>query len=108
LKAVVTLTPAALARIREVQQRDGRAYMRVSVVNGGPTGYMYDMRMDDKFDPKADYLNETDSVKVVVDMRSSLFLNGATIDWQTTSDGRQGFKFDNPNSVSAAPSDARR
>jgi len=50
-----------------------------------------------------DSLNQADSVKIVVDASSALFLNGTTIDWQTTPDGRRGFKFDNPNAVKEPP-----
>jgi iron-sulfur cluster assembly accessory protein len=99
LKEVVKFTPQALAKLREVQSKDGKPYLRVLVKSGGSTGYMYDMKMDDQYDPKSDFLNEQESIKIIVDMRSSLYLDGTTIDWQTTPDGRQGFKFDNPNAV---------
>jgi len=64
---------------------------------------MYDMKFDDIFDPEADYLDDSDGIKVVVDKRSALFLDRATIDWRTTPDGRQGFHFDNPNAVESEP-----
>jgi len=60
---------------------------------------MYDMKFDDTFERDKDYMDDVNGIKVVVDKRSSLFLMGATIDWQTGPDGRQGFKFDNPNAV---------
>ena len=98
-RRVISLTPAAIAKLRGSRHEDGKAYLRVAVVAGGTTGFMYDMKFDNTFDRKNDYLDDVDGIKVVVDKRSALFLEGATIDWQTTPDGRQGFKFDNPNAV---------
>ena len=37
-----------------------------------------------------------DDVRIVVDKKSLLYLNGATFDWEKTL-MRQGFKFVNPN-----------
>lgn len=60
---------------------------------------MYDLKFDDRVSRDDDYLDEQNGIQIVVDKRSALFLEGATIDWQTTPDGRQGFHFDNPNAV---------
>jgi iron-sulfur cluster assembly accessory protein len=96
---VVKLTPAAIAHFREAQKEDGKPFLRVAVVSGGSTGFMYDLKFDDQINDENDYFDDMDGIKVVVDKRSALFLEGATIDWQTTADGRQGFHFDNPNAV---------
>jgi iron-sulfur cluster assembly accessory protein len=98
-RAVVKLTPTAIAEFREAQKQDGKPFLRVGVVSGGSTGFMYDLKFDDQINIENDYLSDVDGIKVVVDKRSALFLEGATIDWQITPDGQQGFRFDNPNAV---------
>jgi iron-sulfur cluster assembly protein len=98
-RRIVNLTPIAATKLRELQQQDGKPFLRVSVISEGPTGYMYDLKFDDEANAGNDYLDEMEGISVVVDKRSALFLEDATIDWQTTADGRQGFEFDNPNAV---------
>ena len=98
-RQIVKITPAAIEKLRTAQRKDGKKYLRVAVTSGGTTGFMYDLKFDDVFKHDSDYLHDMDGIKVVVDKRSALFLEGATIDWQTTPDGREGFEFDNPNAV---------
>jgi iron-sulfur cluster insertion protein len=97
-QAVVTLTPAAVAKLHEAKQ-PGKPYLRVSVVRHGATSFMYDLKFDDRLSVDNDYIHEANGITTVVDKTSAILLEGATIDWQTTSDGRQGFQFDNPNAV---------
>ena len=56
------------------------------------------MGFDRTFDGAADTQYDLHGVKVVVDKKSSLYLDGTTVDWY---DGleRRGFTFDNPNAV---------
>lgn len=98
-KAVVSLTAAAQAKIRAIRQQSGKPYLRVSVVRGGSTGFKYDLQFDDRVEPDKDFVDEMDGFAVVIDQTSSLFLEGASIDWQVTEDGKEGFHFDNPNAV---------
>jgi len=95
--AVVHLTNAAADKVHALQEKAGGAYLRVFINGSATTGFTYDMKFDEKRDPKNDFYSDENGIKTIVDRRSSLFLEGATIDWETTSDGRQGFRFDNPN-----------
>lgn len=95
-RRVVNLTPAAITAIRAAQEA-GKPFLRVGVLRQGPTGYMYDLKFDDRLNADDDYLDHVDEIKIVVDQRSAPYLEGTTIDWQTTPDGRQGFHFNNPN-----------
>jgi iron-sulfur cluster assembly accessory protein len=104
LREVVKLTPSAVAHLRTARRNDGRPYLRVAVVGGGSTWFKYDMNFDDQVNLSNDYLNDFDGIKTIVDKRSAIYLEGATIDWQSTPNGRQGFKFDNPNAVKEPPS----
>jgi Fe-S cluster assembly iron-binding protein IscA len=49
--------------------------------------------------PKKDLVDQLDRITVIVDQTNDLFVQGASIDWQITEDGKQGFHFDNPNAV---------
>ena len=42
---------------------------------------------------------ESRGLKILVDRRSVLFIDGASVDLQVTADGREEFHFDNPNAV---------
>jgi len=98
-KSVVALTDAAAAKVREFKKEIGLPYLRVSVSPGGCTGFMYDLRFDDELNADSDYLDESHGLKIVVDRKSALYIDGASIDWQVLDDGREGFHFDNPNAV---------
>src|SRR5262245_28756430 len=99
-RQVVKITPAAVAELLEAQRKSGgKTYLRVALVSGGTTGFRYDLKFDDTLDRDNDYLDDRDGIKVVVDKRSALFLEGATIDWQTMPDGREGFQLDNRNAI---------
>ena len=85
--------------IRELQQQNSKPFLRVRVLPHDTTGFLYDLSLDDKVIPGRDYMDESDRITIVVDKGSAPFVQGATIDWQTRADGRQGFHFDNPNAV---------
>jgi Fe-S cluster assembly iron-binding protein IscA len=69
------------------------------VKNEEPAGFMYDLKFDDTPLNDEDRVDSSHGFQLVVDARSSLFLQGATIDWETQSDGEAGFRFDNPHAV---------
>ena len=58
------------------------------------------MGFDKTFDEKADSQYDYHGVKVVIDKKSSLYMDGATVDWHEGLE-RRGFTFDNPNAVKA-------
>ena len=60
---------------------------------------MYDLRFENQFDADEDYVDDSHGFKIIVDRKSALLIDGSSIDWQVTDDGREGFKFDNPNAV---------
>jgi iron-sulfur cluster assembly protein len=93
---MIQVTPAALARLREVQVRENRAgqVLRLAVAGGGCSGMSYKMEFDA---PRpADELFEFDGVTVAVDLKSYLYLNGIELDYVEGLLGA-GFKFHNPN-----------
>jgi len=97
-RAVVKLTDSAIEQFRTVVASDPTKHVRLSVKREGPTGYMYDLQIDDSI-ADSDFVDRSHGFTLVVDAKSALFLEGATIDWQVESDGRAGFKFSNPNAI---------
>jgi iron-sulfur cluster assembly protein len=75
--------------------------LRVGIRGGGCSGFSYVIEFHDGEPHARDVvydLTATDgsSVRVLVDKKSLLYLNGSTLEWEKTL-MRQGFKFVNPN-----------
>lgn len=74
-----------------------QAVLRLGVVGGGCSGFMYKMGFDE--DVRAeDRVEEIEGIRVAVDSKSYLYLNGTTVDYQDGLMGR-GFVFNNPNAT---------
>lgn len=72
------------------------AVLRIGVAGGGCSGFSYSLNIAEDFDPANDNKMDQHGVPVVVDKKSSLFLDGTTVDYVDGIEGR-GFKFENPN-----------
>jgi len=99
----VKLTDKATQEMKALMQKEiqakripPEATLRVMVVGGGCSGFTYKMGFDSKVNAD-DKVLEFDGVKVVVDGKSNLYLDGTEIDFQDGLMGR-GFVFNNPNS----------
>lgn len=97
----VTLTEKAAGEIRRViseQQLPDSTILRVGVSAGGCSGFQYALGFDSNTDDAKDQVEEHHGLKVAVDKKSALYLDGTTIDFY---DGleRRGFTFNNPNVV---------
>lgn len=92
----VTVTERAATRIKELiaaENRDGQG-LRVKVVGGGCSGLQYKVDFDM---PKAtDKVFENDGAKVLVDLKSLLYLSGTELDFKDEL-MQSGFVFQNPN-----------
>jgi Fe-S cluster assembly iron-binding protein IscA/alpha/beta superfamily hydrolase len=95
----VVLTPRAAARVRNLMQDHRAKYLRVSVSDN----YQYKLDLDQRMDPKEDYLVESQGVPVVVDRKSSLLLPiGICVDF-VDANGITGFKFISPEPQQGPP-----
>ncbi len=96
---MIQVTTKAVARIREIMRDNGltEGGLRVGVQGGGCSGLSYNLALDTETRP-GDRVFEQDGVKVFVDMKSLLYLTGATLDWKDEGLMQRGFTFDNPNS----------
>ena len=93
---MVTVTPKAIGKIREAFQREGvNGGLRLGVLGGGCSGLSYQFKFDVKPRPTDQILN-FDDVKVFIDPKSLLFLDGMTLDWKDSLI-QSGFVFENPN-----------
>lgn len=97
---ILTVAPAAAARIREIvaASGDGRG-VRVGVKNGGCAGMSYTLDLVREADPADDRI-EIEGATVFIDPKAVLFLFGTEMDFETTKI-KSGFVFHNPNEVSA-------
>ena len=93
---MVTVTPKAVTKIREAFQREGvNGGLRLGVLGGGCSGLSYQFKFDVKPRPTDQVLN-FDDVKVFIDPKSLVFLDGMTLDWQDSL-MQSGFVFENPH-----------
>ncbi len=92
----VTLTPRAIEAVKRelVNATEGKS-LRISVNGGGCSGFQYDLDFSDVVNA-GDIVREVEGLRVIVDERSSLYLQGTTIDY-VDQFGGGGFKFMNPN-----------
>ncbi|MDX1638151.1 MAG: iron-sulfur cluster assembly accessory protein [Balneolaceae bacterium] len=85
-------------QIRREQNIPDDAVLRVGVVSGGCSGLTYELDFDSG--PVDDGDNqkffEDKGIRLVVDMRSFLYLSGTTLDFTEGLNG-EGFHFHNPN-----------
>lgn len=92
----VSLTERAAKRIKELiaaENREGQG-LRVKVVGGGCSGLQYKVDFDA---PKpTDKVFEKDGAKVLVDLKSLLYLSGTELDYKEEL-MQSGFVFQNPN-----------
>lgn len=98
---VVTLTPAAAARVKEIMDRADKPYagLRVGVKNGGCAGSEYIFEYAAEKGP-IDEVVEEQGVTILIDPKAVLFLIGTTIDYETTKLSSK-FVFNNPNETDA-------
>lgn len=97
--AVVTLTEAAAARVRELSDANAGRGLRVGVKNGGCAGQEYTFALADEVGPLDEVVTDKGAT-VVIDGKAVLYLIGAEIDFETTKLSSR-FVFRNPNQTDA-------
>lgn len=95
----VSLSPPAIAQLKRLLAKDGRAeaFLRVGVKGGGCSGFEYVMRLDTTL-RSGDLEAEFDGARIVCDPKSAKFLEGSTLEYTGNLIGG-GFKFENPNAA---------
>jgi iron-sulfur cluster assembly protein len=86
-------------QLKQAQNLPDHVFLRMGVKGGGCSGMSYSLEFDTEVGPH-DKQFEIDGIKVVVDKKSYLYLNGTTLDYvQQGLTG--GFTFVNPNAKSS-------
>jgi iron-sulfur cluster assembly protein len=97
----IAITDQAVARIREIAQKEGVSFgdtfVRVAVVPGGCSGLSYELGWD-TVRQESDTLLEQDGIQILMDRKSYLYLEGTTLDFSEGLEG-QGFHFHNPQAM---------
>lgn len=96
MAAGVTISQRAAEKIKELvvaEKKEGHG-LRVRVVGGGCSGLQY--KLDFDVPKSGDRVFEQDGAKVLVDMKSLLYLSGTELDYKEELMA-SGFVFQNPN-----------
>ncbi|WP_274584440.1 iron-sulfur cluster assembly protein IscA [Neisseria leonii] len=93
---MITLTENAARHIQNFLTKRGKGEgIRLGVKTSGCSGMAYNLEFVDEVQPE-DRVFEAHGVKVFVDPKSLVYLDGTELDY--TKEGLQeGFKFQNPN-----------
>jgi iron-sulfur cluster assembly protein len=95
----IELTERAVARVRELamKRQTPDAFFRIGIRGGGCSGLSYFVDFAEAADAKDKVFEfgTPDKVRVLIDRKSYLFLNGTTVDWKSEL-MKTGFEFNNP------------
>ncbi len=96
---LVKLTASAANKVSTLLTKQGRAngVLRVAVVGGGCSGLQYKMDLVDG-PANRDIMVQSQSVRVVIDPKSALFVSGSELDFSEDLQ-KGGFKVTNPNAA---------
>ena len=102
----ITVTEKAAGEVKRIitdQQGAGampeKIYLRMRVVGGGCSGFQHKLDLDPAVNPKLDEVFEFHGIPVVVDKRSLMYLDNATVDFHDDLN-RRGFSITNPSAKS--------
>ncbi len=97
---MIQLTDKATKEIKRLISEDPTAQngaaLRVQVIGGGCSGMSYKLSCDGASPAESDQLFDLGGIKVIVDTKSHLYLNGMVLDFSDGLNGT-GFVFNNPN-----------
>lgn len=93
----ITVTPAALQRVRELLGRRGKPSVgvRIGVRTRGCSGLSYSLEYADAVTP-GDEVVTVDDVSILIDPKASMFVFGTEMDY-VEEKLQSGFVFRNPN-----------
>jgi iron-sulfur cluster assembly protein len=92
----IHVTPRAVQKIRAAFARENvTGGLRLGVLGGGCSGLSYQFKFAPEPRPR-DHIFEFEDVRIFVDPKSMLFLDGMTLDWKDSL-MQSGFVFQNPH-----------
>ena len=94
---MITVSDEAAEKIRSLLQREGVSDrgLRVAVRGGGCSGFQYKLEFEEEAGDM-DQVIESNGVRLFVDPKSSLYLNGVILRYDDGLMGA-GFQVENPN-----------
>lgn len=99
MENLISITDSAKKKIIEIFENEKKSVevgLRLGVVGGGCSGLSYKIDFDSK--KEKDNVLEFEGFKVYIDLKSSIYLKGITLDFKDGLDGK-GFIFQNPNAT---------
>jgi len=97
---MITVSEKALQHVIELMMESGVTpdshHLRVGVKGGGCSGLSYSMDFDDKIESTDETVEINGGLKVVIDIKSLLYLYGTELDYSDGLNGK-GFQWGNPN-----------
>jgi iron-sulfur cluster assembly protein len=100
----ILLSETAAKEIKKIiadqQLPQDQTRLRVGVKGGGCSGFSYMLDLTEEAKSEADEELESNGVKILIDSKSLLYLEGTEIDFKDEVMGR-GFVFKNPNATSS-------
>lgn len=97
--SIVDITEKALSQIKSIYHSEGKGPeygLRLGVIGGGCSGLSYKIAFDQI--KEKDNILDFEGVKVLVDIKSAIYLKGVVLDFQDGLNGK-GFVFKNPNAT---------
>ena len=96
---MIKVSDIAKKKVVELMDDDGfnpsNDFVRVGVKSGGCSGLSYELTFD-KEKQEGDTIFEDNTIKIIVDKKSFLYLVGTTLEYSGGLNGT-GFVFNNPN-----------
>lgn len=96
----ITVTEKAISEIKRIIVEQGleqdKIALRVRVLGGGCSGFTTKLDLDEMWSEEKDNVFIADGVRVAIDKRSALYLEGASVDFHEDLNKR-GFIVSNPN-----------
>lgn len=100
---MITLTANAGKEIRRIMQETSLTEdtpIRLGIKGGGCAGFTYYFDFESKTPDQFDRIFESKDLKIIVDRKSLIYIDGTQVDFNTSLMER-GFKFDNPKANAA-------
>lgn len=93
---MIQVTSKAVERIRQILAKEGvSGGLRLGVQGGGCSGLSYQFKLETRERP-SDHVFGFDDVKVLIDPKSFVYLDGLTLDYKESLI-QSGFVIENPN-----------
>ncbi|MDP3721991.1 MAG: iron-sulfur cluster assembly accessory protein [Candidatus Omnitrophota bacterium] len=94
---MITLTASAAQEVKRLIEKEQKPNLgfRIGVKGGGCSGMSYVLGLEEATPKQYDTVFEQEGIKILVDAKSHLYLDGMSVDYKTALMGG-GFEFSNP------------